>query len=277
MKIIVTGASGFIGRHLVQEIRRRNGDVLPVSRTPLPYPQSVQVESYADTPAGDVLVHLAENRDRALAAPQEAETIRRFDTLLAKGFGRVIYVSSALVYGDGSVRPHGVDEPPSVSDSYTRTKVTSEGRALAVGGLVARLGNVYGPGMAPQNVVSAILDQIPGEGPLRVRHDSPVRDFVSVKDVAEVLARLALQPARPGIYNIGSGAGVSVGELARLALVVAGEGHRPVTAELPLPRPSCIVLDIQSTVRELDWHPRRSLAEGIKESLLERSPPTKSA
>ena len=65
MKVIVTGASGFLGDRVVKKLLIRGIDVCAVARRPLKYSNSVVVDNYLDTPKGDILIHLAENPDRA--------------------------------------------------------------------------------------------------------------------------------------------------------------------------------------------------------------------
>jgi len=265
LQIVVTGASGFLGDMVVRNLATRGVEVVPVSRRPLP--GSVRVADYADTPGGDVLVHLAEERDRAVAERQgegcERGSARVMAALLQKRWRRVIYASSAALYGDAECSPRKTRDVVEASDAYSRLKLAGERAVLGSRiGAVARLANLYGPGMAESNVVSAILRQIDGEGPLVVRDTAPVRDFIWVGDAAEAIARMAMGGAR-GLFNVGSGNGVSVGALAALALKLAGRDDRQVRSSEPGERRSCIVLDISETVATWAWGPETDLERGL--------------
>jgi UDP-glucose 4-epimerase len=274
MRIIVTGASGFLGKTLMRVLAARGIEAIGVARSAASDKKVLRVADYANAPAGDVLVHLAETRDRATAesigSDYAENAILVLERLIAKAYGKVIYVSSALVYGDGSSEPHPTSDPVYAKDIYARTKLACEARTLNAGGVVARLSNLYGPAMAPNNVVSTILDQIPGDGPLRIRDDKPVRDFIWIEDAALALATMAESDCR-GVYNVGTHTGVSVGELARLALRLAGQPERSVIAAQP-GQDSWIILDIAETSRRLGWWPRTSLGDGIQTLLKSRRP-----
>jgi len=275
MSVIVTGASGFLGGFVMRAFAAAGVPATGVARSARPASSMVRVTEYADAPTGNVLVHLAETRDRNAA--QSAghnyveHVVATLERLIAKGYGRIIYVSSALVYGDESAVPRRSGDPVFARDLYTRAKLDCEARVLEVGGVVARLSNLYGPGMAANNVVSEILDQIPGEGPVRVQDDTPVRDFIWVGNAALALVTMARSDCR-GIYNVGTGTGVSIGELAHLALQLAGQPGRAVAAWRPSGAFSCNVLDIAETVERLGWRPRTTLHEGMQTLLQNRRP-----
>ena len=270
---VVTGASGFIGRATLSALAARGLPVLAVSRRYFNVGKSIQVlqvKSYADLvpPSTDsVLVHLAEPRDVAAVAREDArlaaERQGALAALLGRGWAHVVYASSAAVYGDGETAPRRTSESIAPRGAYAAAKAASEQAVLAAGGAVARLANVYGPGMAPNNVFADILRQIPGEGPLTLRDLAPVRDYLWVDDAAAGLAALAAA-RKSGLFNLGTGTGTSVGNLARQALACAGERGRPVHATVTAGRDSHLVLDAADTAAQVGWSPSVSLDDGLR-------------
>lgn len=264
MKIIVTGASGFLGRALVLRLKQGGAKVLGVSRGH--YIGTHKVERYEDTPAGDILIHLAETSDRALVQANgplyEQTALNILEALHSKGFSRVIYASSAVVYGDQEPLPRKEDDPVYATDAYTRLKLAAERAVLARNGVVARLANIYGPGMAKGNVLSTILGQLKKEGPVRVIDDTPVRDFLWVEDAARALANMVSGTAS-GVFNVGSGCGVSIHELAREVLGAAGQLERRIESTRPGKSCSRLILDIAKTELAFGWQPAVPLFEGI--------------
>jgi UDP-glucose 4-epimerase len=245
-------------------LAQRGLQALGVSRRR--FPNVLQVDSYEDVPSGDVLVHMAEASDRAYAqahAPSyEQRAMATLERLQVKGFARVIYASSAVLYGDQEHSPRKVGDPVYETDAYTRLKLASERAVLASNGVVARLANLYGPGMAEGNVISTILGQIQQEGPVRVFDATPVRDFLWVEDAARALADMATGGAC-GIFNVGSGQGVSIHELATEVLTAAGQADRRIESIHAGTRFSKLVLDIVQTREAFGWQPIVTLAEGV--------------
>jgi UDP-glucose 4-epimerase len=160
------------------------------------------------------------------------------------------------------VHPHTEDEPLRPGSDYARLKATIEGILAADPRCrIARLANVYGPGMSPQNIFSAILAQVGGSGPIMVRDLAPVRDYVDARDVARGLADLALVPAQPGAYNLSTGRGTSVEKLARLV------SPRPVVDTAPSNRSSTLILSPEKARHVLGWAPAYTLEAGVRDLL----------
>lgn len=271
MKVVITGASGFLGGYVLRLMAaQQNVEVIAVTRKEIPGWCSVY--DYSQSPAGDVLIHLAEDNDRVQVAKSGQEyEYKVLDTLaglLEKSYRRVVYASSSVLYGDADIHAHSPKDPCKSEDAYTRIKRLSELAVLKLpAGIVVRLANIYGPGMSENNVMSAILRQIPGEGALEVMDTNPVRDFIWVEDAAEGIVALALgelNEADEGrIFNLGTGLGTSIGTLADLALDIAAQPERPVKAKHSTCRQSTLILDFSDTTSTFGWRPKTSLRQGI--------------
>lgn len=264
--VVITGASGFVGRHLYARLVATGANVVAVSRKPRA--GMLQIDDYGHSPDGDVLIHLAEESDRAVVnRAGEAYldvSARVVDALAARGYRRLVYISSGTVYGDASPQPSKPGDAVIANDTYNRAKLTNEGIVLAAGGAVARLSNIYGVGMAASNVLSDIIAQVPGPKSLEVRDAAPVRDYLHVSDVAEALARFA-ESNYSGIINVATGRGTSVRRLAEIASAAAGQAGREVVSTNSMERTSTNVLDIKATSAILDWRPRMDLVDGLTE------------
>jgi UDP-glucose 4-epimerase len=268
---VITGASGFIGRHLAENLSLiKNVDVVRVSRQNLS--GFVRVLDYKDSPSGDVLIHLAEESRldqarnlRDLDIKQKKLTL---DQLLKKNFSRIIYISSSVVYGDKFEAPRAVGDPVFCDSHYTQLKLESEEKVLGhFNGVVLRLSNVYGPGMSDSNVISKILRQIPSHGDIEVFDARPVRDFIWIHDVVEGIKSIALLDNKieiDRIFNLGSGVGTSIGDLAKLILRILGQSHRNITTKSLNSEFSHCILDITDLTLLSRWRPKVVLKDGLE-------------
>jgi len=264
MRIVVTGASGFLGSALIRKLAKEKVEIVGVTRkSGTPY---YQVSDYSEAPDGDVLVHLAEDSDRtqtnATGPAGEKAMQVTITKLLQKGYSKTVYASTAVLYGDSHLTARQVGDTLKVVDSYTRIKFASESAVLTAGGVSARIANLYGPHMAKGNVLNRILSQVPGAGDVVVQDSSPVRDFIWVDDAAAALTILITGPVR-GLLNIGSGIGVSILRVARTALEWANQGERAITSSHPSSRVSHLVLDITETTKRTAWKPTTTIHQGI--------------
>lgn len=264
MLAVVTGASGFLGGVITRSLTNAGVTCLPVSRQKVP--GFLKVKKYSDAPSGDLLIHLAEINNRSqvnqLSSGYEREMSRTLKSLLKKSYGKVIYASSSVVYGDVACTPHIESDPVHAVDAYTRLKLASEQNVLSCGGVVARLANIYGPGMPKKNVLNQILGQLKHDGPIILQDTSHVRDFIWVEDVAEAFVKLATQKAQ-GLFNIGTGIGTSIGELTKMVLEKAKQSSRKIVSLQPAIRRSFIVLNITKIKQDLQWQPTTSLSQGL--------------
>ena len=270
MRIVITGASGFLGGFVANAFTKQRGaEVIRVSRRDAA--GSTRVSDYSESPGGDVLIHLAQWADRAevnaTSHEQRTAAVDSLRALARKGYSRLLLASSGALYGDAGEGPHRPGDPPQVSDAYARLKLESERVILDHGGIAVRLANVYGPGQHASSVLATILSQIPGSGPLRVFDTRPVRDFLWVEDAAEGFAAIASSRAGSpgGVVNLGTGVGTSIGDAARTALQIAGEAQRVVlaTSEQPRAARSTLILDYSETEAMCGWRPRTAVGEGL--------------
>lgn len=261
LPIVVTGASGFVGRALVHALAGRQALVTAVSRRALTDvgARCVEVSDYSDTPRDPeaVLVHLAEESNISAAnrsGEAHVHALRaRVVLLAAKGFRHIVYTSSGQVYRarTGTANP------------YVAGKLAAEEVVLAAGGAVIRLANLYGPRMSSQTLIGDILRQIPGTGPLRIRDAAPRRDFLWIDDAVEGIAAITYGNAS-GVFDLGSGKSTSAGDVARLALAAAGEADRPVVADVDTDSDSdTVVLDTEPIRNQFGWRPTVDLGEGL--------------
>jgi UDP-glucose 4-epimerase len=231
----------------------------------------VQVESCAESPYADALVHLAEESVRSRAnSGGEAycqSAVRTVEELCAKRFPIIIYASSGAVYGDDQPTPRRVGDPTRADDVYSRIKLECEQVVLRSGGIIVRLSNLYGPGMDPSSVLAHVLSQLRNPGPVQVQDGRPVRDFLWVDDAAAIFGDLLERPLRSTIVNAGTGISTSIRDLAQMAVRLAGEADRQVAFVKAEGKASINGLDPDETKITCGWSPRTPLEAGLQRLL----------
>ena len=271
MKIVVTGASGFLGNRVVEKLIDLGVEVCAVARQPLKFPDSIVVDNYLDTPKGDILIHLAESSDRAHINKKGSayliDSTTLVKALISRGFGRTIYASSSVVYGDKSTKAHKPSGLVVGNDFYSQSKLECEKLFTKHNGVIARFSNLYGVGMSTGNVISTIIDQVLNTDEVKVWNDSPIRDFLWIDDAVNALVKMALGKSE-GIYNIASGRAVSIKELAQ-TVIKASTIDKEFTFIITKPSEECssVILDISDTFNSFGWVPKMKLEDGIRQLL----------
>ena len=277
-QLVVTGASGFIGSNLISQAKfYPDFELIPVSRKKIP--NYVFVENYIDSPESDILVYLSEDSNRNIVSrDSEYYLSKNQDTLselLKKNYSKFIYVSSAAIYGDKNNFSNNI-KTNIVNDSlYTNLKFQSEKIVLEhPNGIVVRLSNVYGPGMSKMNVISKIIDQVPGDGDLFIRSSSPIRDFVWITDVVDGIMKLANlgndQITRNKIFNIGTEVGTSIMNIAQIALEVAKQDYRHIVSTESSSNFSKIVVDYSCINSLTGWRPKVDISSGLNNLIMNK-------
>jgi GDP-4-dehydro-6-deoxy-D-mannose reductase len=251
VKVLVTGATGFVGRWLIRELEAAGHEAVgaPPS-TDLDVTDGAAVAALVAEVGPDAVAHLAgvSFSPDARREPERALEIneggtRAVLTAVAHTNARmpVLVVSSSDVYGHP--RPQDLplqESAPLLADqAYGRSKLAQERVALEIGAahgipvVVVRAFNHTGPGQRPEFVVPALAARIvaareSGNRTIRAGNVDVRRDFSDVRDVVRAY-RLLLEdlgssrlPAGPLIYNVASGRAVAIRELVHMLAVMAG-------------------------------------------------------
>jgi UDP-glucose 4-epimerase len=205
-------------------------------------------------------------------------TLQLLESMVALGIPRIVFISSGgTVYGSPKYLPIDEDHPTDPQVSYGITKLTIEkyllmyGRLHGIRPIILRVANPYGERQRVENAqgaVAAFIHHALARQPIPIWGDGSVtRDFLHVSDVAEAFACALDYSGAESVFNISSGAGLSLnGLIARIELALA----RPVAREYLPSRAFDVpasVLKNDRARRELDWQPRIGIDEGIARTL----------
>jgi len=227
-----------------------------------------------DLPPADAVVHAAAyiSVEESWERPYDymwnnAAATARVAKQCAKTGARLIYISSAAVYGEPQRLPIDESHPTKPLSPYGLSKLAGEqvAQMLAPGAAVLRLFNVYGPGQTGPyaGVVSKFIERAKrGLPPVIYGDGSQTRDFIHVADVARLI-EVVLDRGAAGVFNVGTGRAVSIKELAAIVMRLAGLGGEPLYGP---PRPGDIkhsAADV-SKAKSLGWQPHIPLEEGLR-------------
>jgi GDP-4-dehydro-6-deoxy-D-mannose reductase len=298
---LVTGAAGFVGRHLVRALEVRGDTVVCAVRPGESGPPALEaeltdrasVERLLDAARADVVFHLAaqshvgRSLDDALA-PTILDTAA-MATLLAHGLAdraergaatRLVFVSSGESYGRAADRgPCEETWPPEPLSPYGAGKRASEEivlqavRGRGLDAVIARPFNHLGRGQSADFLVPSLARQIVaavrgGAADIAVGDLSTVRDYTDVRDVAAGYLLLAEKGDRGGVYNLCSGQGRSGEEIFERFARLSGANVRPRVdpsrlRRVDLPR----LIGSPTKVESLGWVRRFGIDETLGEVL----------
>ena len=249
MRVLVTGAGGFVGGHLVPALSLEGHEVIAVSQSPFDSPGATETDAFdmmdfealsktleKYSPQG--IIHLAGQASvpRSWEDPSGTYEVNLIGTsnllrAIEDRDTRVLLIGSAQEYGPGKPgRPMLESDELSPRSPYALSKMFQEllgsmyfhKQQMPV--VMARPFNHTGPGQSSDYVVGAFcaqlvqLEQTGGHPVLNVGNLDPIRDLLDVRDVVDAY-RLLIESGTPGeIYNVSSGTGIQIREVLRILL-----------------------------------------------------------
>jgi nucleoside-diphosphate-sugar epimerase len=271
-EILVTGATGFLGRKLVAALEARghavrkhssaDGDIASCA---LP----MEGVSHVFHLAGKSFVPDSWKNPHAFYQTNVMGTVNVLEH--CRRHQVALTLVSSYVYGHPQRLPISEDHPLAAANPYAHTKILAEEtgrfyeRSFGVALVIVRPFNVYGPRQQPPFLIPSIVQQVldPTVDAVRLQDLRPRRDYLYVEDAVEFFLTL-LRPGLCGVFNMGSGRSASVGEVVQLVKSAAGIDKPVVNADVHRPGEVMdVVADVARAAADLNWRPRTSLAEGV--------------
>jgi nucleoside-diphosphate-sugar epimerase len=302
VRVLVTGATGFIGSHLARRLVADGADVHVLTSTVSSvYPVRLleirdrvvlhggnltdpsAMASVVERAKPSIVFHLGAythvgkswNRLDECIQTNVHGTVNLLQALARDECRRFVYTSTSEVYGDVAV-PFREDSSVNPLSPYSVSKYAGErfclmlqrGRGWPI--VVVRPFNAYGPAQSPDRVIPEIIVKALRKERLAMTQGRQTREFNFVGDLVEGFLRAATAPGVEGkVFNIGGGEEVAMRDLAPIILDLMGN---PIVAEIgALPdRPTEIWhmrSDSTKAREELGYRPRWSLVEGLEETI----------
>jgi nucleoside-diphosphate-sugar epimerase len=300
-KVLVTGGAGFIGSHLVERLSAHNEvtvfddlstgslrnlegakEAVRLHRASILQPKHL-AKALEDR---DIVYHLAAK----VSVPESVEkpeeywrtnvegTLNVLKASVDAGAKRVVFVSSAAVYGSSEIVPKVETMRPEPASPYATTKMVGEFACEEISQLkpleavVLRIFNAYGPRQDPNapyaGVIAKFCAAVAMGKAVEIHGDGDqTRDFLYAADAAEAMELAGERPVAGQVFNIGSGSATTVTEVARLLSEVTATPIRAVRREV---RPGDVRhshADISKAIDKLGFTPKTSLREGLERTL----------
>jgi NAD dependent epimerase/dehydratase len=307
-KVLVTGAGGFIGSHLIEELIKKNANVKAFvhynskndwgNLELLPS----ELRNKAEIISGDirnpffvrnsvkrcdVVFHLAAliAIPYSYLAPKDfvdtniQGTLNVMQACKDEGINKVVHTSTSEVYGTAIYTPIDEKHPLQGQSPYSASKIGADKivesfyNSFDLPVTIIRPFNTFGPRQSARAIIPTICSQIlSGKQEVNLGALNPIRDFTYVKDVVDGFLKIAESDKSVGeVVNIGSGKGISIGELSgfimnliniNIAINIDAERVRPIKSEVV-----ALICNNEKAKKLLGWEPHYSLEYGLKETI----------
>lgn len=302
MKILITGAAGFLGSHLSQIFLENNDKVIAIDDFTTGSKENIKL--FFDHPNYSFIEHdvrepfdLEADLILNFACPAspghyQADPVKTIETnflgmanalkLARRNKSRVVQASTSEIYGDPKITPQteeywGNVNPIGIRSCYDEGKRAAETlcfdyiRQFDLDVRVVRIFNTYGPRMALNDgrVVSNFIIQAIQNQPITIYGEGQqTRSFCYVDDLVRGIKSVALHPELiPAPLNLGNPAEFSILELAKLVIEITDSKSTLVFQGLPSDDPMQRKPDISQIKSLLNWNPEIELLEGLKKSV----------
>ncbi|KPK67023.1 NAD-dependent dehydratase [candidate division WOR_3 bacterium SM23_60] len=302
-KVLITGAGGFIGSHLAEELVRRGAEVKAFIRYNSRNDRGLieilpsQVKGSIDVIMADlrnpdaiksaaknidIIFHLAAliaipysyNYPREVAETNVMGTLNVLETAKQYKIKKIVHTSTSEVYGTAQYAPIDEQHPLQGQSPYSASKIGADKlvesyvRSFGVPVVTVRPFNTYGPRQSARAVIPTIISQALTQDEIHLGSLFPTRDLTYVKDIVDGFVKAAESDECIGeVVNLGSGFEISIGDLAKKILDLLKKDVK-IISESSRVRPTDsevkrLIADISKAEHLIGWKPTVSLDEGL--------------
>ena len=287
-RVLVTGAAGFLGSHLVRRLAAEGAQVTALDRSSADLEDRTSLRRIIASAEPSVVFHLAGRVDLA-RTPEITEACIRENMLATANVlwalqgvpvRACIMTSTTEVYGSNPP-PFHEEQPVDPPSPYAVSKVAAEhlcrmmGRAYDLPVVILRMCTVYGPGQARERLIPSTIQAIQSGLPLDVTAGEQRRDFLFVEDAMDGLLRAGTASAARGhTINLGREEAVRVREVIdTIRRIMRADTWQPRYGALPQRAGEAAMWSTNSgkAARLLGWRPHTSLEDGLRATIAGRT------
>ena len=283
-RILVTGSSGFVGKNLVEELKRQDADVLTLTdhdgrRIDIRDQQRVMriINKIRNI---DIVYHLAAITSVPFSFENPGETyeVNVLGTLNILELCRLcnaekIVFASSYAYGQPQYMPIDEEHPLQPTNPYARSKILGEELCRAyntdfgVKCIILRPFNIYGVGQRKEFLIPSIIAQL-RYGKIELKDPEPKRDFIYISDIIDAYIKAGEFNGDFDVFNIGYGKSYSVEEIVDRIVCLYGKNVKVgYSGERRKHEVMDTVADIRKAKELMGWVPTVPLSEGLQRTM----------
>ena len=277
-KVLITGASGFIGKHLTRILNSQEFEVVSVDSS---WGDVAEQSTWNKFPLVDKVIHLA-GKSFVPASWEDPSLFIKSNVLgtiealnyCKKNNASLVFLSSYM-YGNPEFLPISETAKLEASNPYALSKKLAEeacnfyAKSHSLNITVLRPFNVYGTSQPVDFLIPSIISQIKNSDSILVKDLEPKRDYVYVVDLVHAIINAIRSIKGYKVYNIGSGVSYSVAELIDILQELAGTSL-PIVSTMQRRKDEIMdtIASISLANEDLGWSPKTNLKDGLKELLM---------
>lgn len=285
-KIIITGACGFVGSNIANRLFTLGYNIYCMDNLQFGHEDNLNMVFYKsgfenltedELQPFDILIHCATS-NIIYAIDKPIETFQNNATNTIKLFqkfkGKIIYTSTASVYGQPTIIPTHEDSEIRTYNAYDQSKYIAELFLQSRKNYTTlRLSNVYGENQRPDNpycgVMGKVIDSALNENVFKINgNGTQSRDYTNVDDVVRAVILAVDQESKNTEINIASGHETSINQLVKIVQKITEKNIQTKNIDSrKIDNITRRCLDVSKAKRLLKWQPEIFIEEGIKNTI----------
>ena len=277
--ILITGSSGFIGKHLIKKIPRYN---IPIEKNGKKIDLRDK-EKVLKIKRVNTVIHLAGKTpySKRLSNNEIFEhnilgTLNILEYCISKKVEKLIFVSS-YIYGNSKNNPINEKHIVQPHNTYTKSKYLAEelckdyAKKFGIKLIILRPFNLFGNLQKKGFLISNIIEAIKNNSSISITNKNNKRDYLLIDDFIDVILKMIDFDCKLEIFNIGSGKSYSFEKIIQLFEKKSGKKIKRENKVSKDNNISKIQADISKITKKTGWHPKYNFEEGVEKILLEKN------